>query len=260
MSRLGIVLPVVLQQPVLLELTRTAVSRIRTSADARLYVLANHLRLGTPEELRADLQRRCGLPVQVTAGARGVSASWNEGLRQALRDGADYLLVLANDVLLEESTIDRLLAFGGQSGPEVAVWCGVPADVPAAAEPGWVSDGHDFACCMLRPDTLSRHGWFDENFWPAYFEDNDYYARVVLGGGQCVMVHAARFVHLHSQTIGHDPEVAMHVRNWWAWNVDYFRRKWGVPHPGSNREEVRATYFPHPWNDPQRPLSWWPPE
>ncbi len=55
---------------------------------------------------------------------------------------------------------------------------------------------------------VAHRNMFDPNFRPAYFEDNDYYARVVLGGGRCRVVHAAQFFHHGSMTIKEDPEMA----------------------------------------------------
>lgn len=260
MTRLGIVMPVFLQNEVLLQMTCASVGCVRTTADARLYVLANRLTVASAATFATELSSRCGLPVRVTGGERGVAASWNEGARQALGDGAERLLILANDVFVEPDAVDALLAFGSSDAHRnVAVWSGVPINHCPDSSRENVSDGCDFSCCMVRAETLARHGWFDENFWPAYFEDNDYYARVVLGGDQCAVVHAARHVHRTSQTIEHDPEVRFNVRNWFSWNKEYFCRKWGVGAPLNSREEVRAHYYPHPWNDPEKPLSWWPP-
>jgi hypothetical protein len=260
MTRLGIVMPVVLQNDFLLQMTYEAVTRIRTAADARLYVLANRLSVVTPPQLRAELERRCGLPVAITLGDRSVAGSWNEGCRQALADAAEFLLILANDVFLEAEAIDRLLAFGQEGARQaVPVWSGVAVNQFPGTDLELVSDGCDFSCCMLRPATLERHGWFDENFRPAYFEDSDYYARIVLAGDECAVVHAARYVHRGSQTIRHDPEMHLHATYWWPHNQRYFQEKWGVSGPHLPAAAVRAAYFPHPWNDPDKPLSWWPP-
>lgn len=260
MTRLGIVMPVVLQNDFLLQMTYEAVTRIRTAAGARLYVIANRLSVLTPPQLCAELGRRCGLPVAVTLGDRSVAGSWNEGCRQARADAAEFLLILANDVYLEAEAIDRLVAFGQEGKrPTVAVWSGIPVNHFPDTDPSLVTDGCDFSCCMLRPATLERHGWFDENFRPAYFEDNDYYARVVLSGDDCAVVHAARYVHHGSQTIRHDPEMHQHATYWWPHNQRYFEQKWGVATPSGSAGEVRGRYFPHPWNDPGKSLSWWPP-
>jgi len=112
---------------------------------------------------------------------------------------------------------------------------------------------------MIRPRTIEQHGLFDPHFRPAYFEDNDYYGRVVLGGGACRVVHAAQFLHHGSMTVRHDAEMAHHVGYWFGKNRDYFRRKWGVAQPENSREGVLRHYYRHPFNDPTRALSWFPP-
>src|SRR5262249_2269208 len=140
------------------------------------------------DEFRAGLSRRCRFPVEVTPGERGVAASWNEGCRRALLDGADYILLMANDALLEPAALDCLLEFAAAPvSPGRAAWSARARNDPPYVQPRtgrqvyrgcWVTDAADYTCCMLRPETLARHGWFDENFRPAYFEDTDYQARI----------------------------------------------------------------------------------
>ena len=108
---------------------------------------------------------------------------------------------------------------------------------------------------MIRPETLRRHGFFDPNYRPACFEDNDYYGRVVLGGGECTIVHSAQFFHHGSMTIREDAEMAHHVGYWFEKNRAYFSRKWGVAKPENCRQGVLRSYHRHPFNDPNKPLS-----
>src|ERR1700722_10504508 len=108
------------------------------------------------------------------------------------------------------------------------------------------------------PTTIERHGWFDSGYKPAYAEDNDYYTRVVLGGEECRVVHAARFFHHGSMTIRLDPEAAHHVRHWFETNLRRYRDKWGAASMPRDRDEVLRTCFRHPYNDASKPLWWWP--
>ena len=111
---------------------------------------------------------------------------------------------------------------------------------------------------MIRPRTLCEHGWFDPNYRPAYFEDNDYYGRVVLGGGQCRVVHAAQFFHHGSMTVRQDAEMAHHVQYWFEKNRAYFQAKWGVSQPENSPEGILRRYHRHPFNDTTKPLQWFP--
>jgi hypothetical protein len=257
--RLGIVMPVILQQQELLDLTRDAVSHLRTTHAARLYVVCNGLHLCTAEELQADLQSRFDGEVAIISEpgiVRSVAGSWNAGTALALADGADYVVAIANDARLRDDCLDVMVAFGERGGADL--WSGISDNDRPEIDASAVTDGADFTCFMFRRATIERFGWFDPNFKPAYFEDNDYYARVVLGGGECRVVHAAQFYHHGSMTIRHDPAAAHHVNYWFGRNQAYFARKWGVSQPGGSRDEVVSRYYLHPFNDPERTLSWFP--
>ena len=121
-------------------------------------------------------------------------------------------------------------------------------------------DGAAFSCLVCRMATWRKHGVFDTNFRPAYYEDNDYYARVVLAGGQCHVLARARFFHHGSLTVRNDKEVARQVRLRTNANRAYFAKKWGVGRPRNAREGVLRDYFKHPFNDDTKPLSWFPDE
>jgi GT2 family glycosyltransferase len=138
------------------------------------------------------------------------------------------------------------------------LWSGIAENGRDHIDASVATDGADFTCFMIRPATLRQHGFFDANFRPAYFEDNDYYGRVVLGGGKCRVVHAAQFFHHGSMTVRSDPEIAHHVNYWFERNREYFRCKWGIAHPENSAEGVLRRYFRNPFNDRSRPLSWFP--
>jgi hypothetical protein len=247
--RLGLIMPVWIHQSYeLLGLTYRCVEKLRTSTQAHLWVVCNRLHLITPTELQQEMSVRCHFPLTVLhqpGVERSVAGAWNHGCRHALAWGAERLLILNNDVLVEPDCLDTLLAFHQQG---VAIWSGINTWDRTVISPALVTDGADFSCLMLTPDTLARHGWFDEEFRPAYFEDNDYYARVVLGGEECRVVHAARFCHNGSRTIRLEPEAAHHVHHWWGANRARFQAKWGIEQPANCAEEVRRLYYRRPFN------------
>lgn len=259
--RIGIVMPVILQESSLLDCTREAVECLRTSHEARLYVICNRLQVCTREELLTDLEARFPGNVVVVnepGVTRSVAGSWNLGAQLAIADSASYIAFVANDTRLRPDCLEALVDFGERGGADL--WSGISYNQRAQIDPSHVTDGADFTCFMVRPSTLHKHGWFDPNFKPAYFEDNDYYARVVLGGGACQVVHAAQFYHHGSATIQRDPEAAHHVTYWFELNRSYFARKWGVSQPAGSCDEVLKRYYRNPFNDSSRPLSWFPAE
>ena len=257
--RIGIVTPAVLQQPALLELTLDSARHLVTSCDATLYAICNGLHVCSVEDLHKRLTASFagGVVIVNDPGVvRTVAGSWNPGAELAFVDGASYVAVVANDVLVRPDCLDTLVAFGETGAADL--WSGINHNNRGAIDASQITDGADFSCFMFRAQTLARFGWFDTNFKPAYFEDNDYYARVVLGGGQCRVVHAAQFFHHGSMTIRQDPAAAHHVNHWFRLNHAYFSRKWGVSTPAGSSSDVLARYYRHPFNDPSLSITWFP--
>jgi GT2 family glycosyltransferase len=257
--KLGIVMPVVLQNEILLRTTLEAVGHLRSRHTATLYVVSNRLHVCLPESLQAALQQHFAGKVNLLhdpGTERSVAGAWNHGCALAFADGADYVAIIANDTRLREDCLDQLVAYGERN--EADLWSGISFNDRSGIDPRQTTDGADFTCFMIRPETLAKHGRFDPNYRPAYFEDNDYYGRVVLGGGRCHAVHAAQFFHHGSMTVREDAEMAHHVRFWFEKNREYFSRKWGVAQPQNSCEGVLERYYRHPFNDSTKPLSWFP--
>ena len=257
--KLGIVMPVVLQNETLLNVTRDAVAHLKTRHQAVLYVICNRLSLLSVTRLESELQSWFrGRVVVLWDRERSVAGAWNKGCELAMADSNDYLTIVANDTRLREDCLDQLVQFGEQGGADL--WSGIANNACTEIDRHGVTEGADFTCFMFRPWIIQRHGWFDPNYRPAYFEDNDYYGRVVLGGGRCRVVQAAQFFHHGSRTIREDAEMAHHVSWWFGINRAYFARKWGVPQPENHVEGVLRTYYRHPFNDSSKALSWFPRE
>lgn len=251
-------MPVVLQNEVMLELTREAVAHLKTSHTAVLYVVCNRLHVRLPEQLQEMLQGEFAGRVRIVhepGVERSVAGAWNKGCALAVADGSDLLAIVANDTRLRADCLDTLADYGGRN--QADLWSGISYNGRDGIDPSQESDGADFTCFMFRPQTLARHGWFDPNYRPAYFEDNDYYGRVVLGGGKCRVVNRAQFFHHGSMTVREDPEMALHVKYWFEKNREYFAKKWGVAEPQNSCEGVLRHYFRHPFNDSTKPLSWY---
>lgn len=183
---------------------------------------------------------------------RGVAASWNEGCRAAVRARCTHILIINDDVVLSPWVIDALVDLLDQP-PATALASGVRAGYPGLpASQGWergrdairqmprpeaqVIDDPDFSCFMVTPGTLAHVGWFDEHFFPAYFEDNDYLYRVRLSGWLAQATSAAPHLH-YSQSSLSDA-----ARGSFGVNQYYYLRKWGGPPWGEQ--------FKQPFGDP----------
>jgi GT2 family glycosyltransferase len=66
---------------------------------------------------------------------------------------------------------------------------------------------------------IEKIGWFDEVFWPAYFEDWDFHRRLVLAGDDQTGVATGVRHHKSASTGGRHPL--------WRHNLATFSAKWG---------------------------------
>lgn len=138
----------------------------------------------------------------------GVAASWNRIIAE--KPDAPWWAIVNSDI-----------AFG-------------PWDLAALAEHmttvGGLALMQGFALFALDQATLDAVGTFDENFHPAYFEDNDFAYRATLAGVtitelENTLIHEGSAV-IHSDKHYSDENGRTFGENGW-----YFHRKWGdYPH------------------------------
>lgn len=97
-------------------------------------------------------------------GNRGVAASWNIAFGQARARGVDHVALVSQGTVLDGGTLRlaRLVA-------EHADWRGLLTDF------AW-------HCIVLSVALWEQIGPFDEQFWPAYYEDCDYVRRLEILG------------------------------------------------------------------------------
>jgi hypothetical protein len=174
----------------------------------------------------------------------GVAASWNRIITTAWSHGYEFVYIGSNDTTLGSGTL-RAVVEMEKPEPECL----------------WLLHGFNFWCFRLA--AIPRVGLVDENFMPAYFEDNDFHRRVTLAGLETVHLHATAFEHngrlvpavsanhLGSQTIAADAEYAAHNGNTFNnWNAAHYTLKWGGG-PGGEQ-------FVTPYNYADKDLRWWP--
>jgi GT2 family glycosyltransferase len=282
-STIGVVRPVHVRTPELLEATYNAIASLQSQHLIRLVVLVNRMLPGVrvrydpeDESTKDSFEYQCSVRLRggsnsvqvVDDHERCVAGTWNEGIRQLLNPVVspepEFILIINNDVLLAPDTIDQMVEAGRwfrEFMPEISVWSAVNTrDVAVRDDVTYVNhqDGVDFSCFMVRPDFVVRHGEFDENFIPAYYEDNDIYARIVLGGYRAVNLPGVGYYHFGSLTIRSDNAAGAGNRRTFGLNKDYFARKWGVPEPKNSNAEILASYYKRPFGSPLHALSYWP--
>lgn len=175
----------------------------------------------------------------------GVPKSWNYGLRFFKERGYDYVFILNNDALLNKHCIDELANWLTENPEYICVTAINVRD--HQPDPKQNLGPHniyeydishierridenmiDAAAWMFRASITDTIGYFDENFFPAYFEDNDMHYRIKLSPYKIGSLSTALFYHFGSKTQNksHMPVVpAILFRK----NQDYYISKWGGP-------------------------------
>ena len=153
----------------------------------------------------------------------GVAQSWNKMIYHSLHTfpTVDHILILNDDIVLGKSpeTIFKLI----EENPDYSI----------------INANYFWAAFLLSRHCVETIGYFDENFYPAYFEDNDYSRRESLSIGKRVTNETLDpVVKRASQTILKD----RHLNGNFGNNAQYYQQKWGGP-PDHER-------FRFPFNKP----------
>lgn len=147
----------------------------------------------------------------------GVGPAWNEGLRRAIAAECEFAVIVNDDVILHDGLITKMT--DNLTDQVVLV---SPTNVTGVCHPR----GLNFWCFALEPKKfVDRFGFFDENFAPAYFEDDDMAQRIRLGGG-AIRTLEDRAYHQVMGTQSMDPEPVVN-RDVWDRNERYYAEKWG---------------------------------
>jgi len=217
-----------------LDLLERCLDRVDLPAEV-MVVNNNTVDPGFDAALAAMTERR-GLHLWKPERNLGVAGSWNLILRTALGWGHTVAFIGSNDTLLRPGTLATVWERIEESSQDELLW-----------------HIHAWNFFAIHVGIVPRVGWFDENFYPAYKEDQDYAYRCHLAGVTRVGLRLPRLEpeHLGSQTIRSDPEYeASNEATHFGWNLPYYLRKWGG--------DVYEERFLTPFNQPGRDWRWWP--
>jgi GT2 family glycosyltransferase len=161
----------------------------------------------------------------------GVAGSWNKLVRSSFPN-FEWALLLNDDI-----------ALGAEQLPLIRRRLAISADK-------WFLTGPYFwSVFAIRRECFQKVGGFDEHFFPAYFEDNDFYRRVQLLDPGKYQGDVAEFepkVKRNSETIRRMPELNHRFEE----NRQYYVKKWGgqpgaekflVPFNASSNESSAAS-------------------
>lgn len=212
--------------------------------DIELFIVNNNTVDQTQNNYLSELQAKYQFETFSPRHNLGVAASWNRIIITAWSRSYEFVYIGSNDTILSPRSLYK---FVNMQKPE--------------PECLWMLNGFNFWC--LRISAIPKIGLLDENFMPAYFEDNDFDYRIKLAGLQSVSLcdreieHNGRTLpavpshHLGSQTIFSNPKYQTHNNHTFNhWNKNHYIMKWGGP-PGQET-------FKTPYNYPDKPISWWP--
>lgn len=254
--KIGVVLPV---HNLWKAYTKPCLDSLKSKHELRIVLVDN----GSSDETSQEAQKLVGNNFihRRNLVNLGCSPAWNWGVRDSFEKGCDYVIVLNNDTLLHPEAIDRLVdRFEKEKelGKTDIVMitcldatgeCVIPTLVfglNASEKEGVPESEHPcFSAFMINRKCWEEVGEFDEGFFPAYYEDNDYHYRIKLAGLKAVTLPSAIFYHYGSRTQNESESKPI------ANSGDtgkYFFRKWGDM-PG--RE-----LYKNPFNVEQRSLRW----
>lgn len=179
-----------------LHLTKLAVnSAMKQEHSCRVMILDNASSDGTVDWLRTKPR----LIVVSDQTQRSLAACWNSLLSAAfLRH--DRVLVINNDIEIRPDCYHLLMEHDGPFVTGVSVRSKL--ELALGRQPSTSAPHPDFSCFMIRKDCWLKVGKFNEDFFPAYCEDNDFHVRMHRAGIKAVSIDLP-FVHYAAATVKH---------------------------------------------------------
>jgi GT2 family glycosyltransferase len=150
---------------------------------------------------------------------RGLAKSWNEGLMFAQMVGADVMMIANDDAVAGPGDVQRL-AETAMNNRDKYLIVGNGYDIRNGAH-----SHQALALAAINPIALETIGYFDENFFPIYWEDVDWYRRAALAGLQMYVEPCTSIIHMGSRSLNHVPPYQHH--DTFHANRAYYARKWG---------------------------------
>ena len=218
-----------------LEYTREMLKTIKTKEDYKLILINNGSTDGTGVYFDY-LAKEDNTEVFQFRENRGVSWSWNFGIKYAIEHyKSKYFFIPNNDTLLHPKCIDNLIIALDRPETVMATAYDVSGEISQPIEVTGLEvpvkkeekETPDFSGFMIAQKTLDKVGYFDENFYPAYFEDNDYHYRIKLAGLKAYRTNQALYFHYGSRTIKDNKYVKTNRNQTFLANQEFFKEKWG---------------------------------
>lgn len=171
----------------------------------------------------------------------GIGRGWNVGLRKCVDEQLDYAVILSASVVFEDGMSDFVAMLENNHDPH------------------GMETQHAWHMIAIGRKTVEKIGFFDENFYPGYYEDSDYIRRMELAG-----------IHNPMSTTNRLPKVDIKAGyQGWALTIkrglkvnmeacrDYFVEKWGYE-PRYDSQRSRDLLYKYPFNNPSNAIHYFP--
>ena len=157
-----------------------------------------------------------------------LSKAWNMGLRYAFNELAyDYVLVTGLDQLYPYEYFQKIeKEIEANKGDRI--YAGSPNTPNKQEGTHKITHGDGaFSSFLISKKLFEKIGDFDENFIPAYFEDNDYIEKMLQLDVDGVIDHDNTYHHVVQGTIKTGNEIRKKYPEFMQKNLEYFKKKWG---------------------------------
>jgi len=164
----------------------------------------------------------------------GVAGGWNIIIREAFTQDYDAIVFVGSDTKMLPGFWESFIKH--------------------TENYDFVESSHLFNCFLITRKCIKKVGLFDENFYPAYIEDNDYRIRVLLSGISYKrnQGNPKLFLHNESSTVNTNPFYRKKCDYTHELNKQYMHSKWG-----GEENTGWLTNYKTPFNIPNWPLHKW---
>ena len=222
-----------------------------TPIDIKIFIIDN---ASTDDSKRTIQQISFKFPIRFYSFPKKVSVSetWNKGISLAINEQFDYFIIANNDIIVRKDTISNLFAEYKKGEVDLLTAKNYQGKIekdrlfmlnptPALTTP------IDFSFIMFHKKVIEKVGLFDTNFFPAYFEDNDFTARLWLAGMNAFALTSAVMYHIGSVT-QNQTHPGVCTQDQFRHNQQLFILKWGYA-PVHKHLQGLKRYYQHPYND-----------
>ena len=203
-------------------------SAIETTMDAPFETtihLFNHWEKDMGAAICASIQDRNPLFVRLYnyRQNRGLAKSWNDGIRMALAEGADVIVIANADIRFGPGSLAQLVKTAYEFRTERPI-----TFVSGHHGKNGRDESFGHSLFAITPTFVKRLGYWDQNFKKAYYEDSDMDRRRARAGVLSADAGVLDVYHEGSESIYlSSPEEEAAIRLQQDANRRYYYQKWG---------------------------------